>query len=938
MIETIKQNMKSSRNIGILSVIIFAAVAIAMLFSTYYMNISVTEEENAQTRRSEYQKQGENLADASDYLTEEVQYFAVTGQIQHFYNYWYEIKETKQREEAIHNFESSNPPEREKKLLEEAKEYSDLLVETETYSMKMMLEALDIQAADYPQDKELQAYIEDVTAYQWPPETDDMTSQQMQEHAVEILYDDSYENYKTQIMTPIENFQELMNARLDEEVDMRKDRTRLATIVQVILAVASLAAIGFLMCLINNLYIRPLKRYTREVKQTGVESQEIIYAQDGAIPILTAKIVPYGAGELVSFAESFNGMIDCFYQELCQRKNAEESMRKARNEAELANEAKGIFLAQMSHELRTPLNAVNGYTYLLEKSELSKKQKQYVQNIRYSSDGLLELINQILDFSKIESGHLELESIDFVLANVLNEVQGVLSSQVEEKGLYLKIQMDDRIPSVLIGDPLRMRQLLLNLIGSAVKFTDQGGVDVKVQLEEMTADMCCVRMDVIDTGIGVKEEAVEKIFQPFTQSDGSVTRKYGGTGLGLPICSQIVMLAGKGKHKLQVMSEPGKGSDFYFRMDFPISNQQYIDPKDEWEVVPDFEEQKVLLVDDSMINIRVGIELLRIYNLQVLTASSGSEAIRIMKKESEIVMIFMDIRMPEMDGYETAKRIHGISGCGKIPVIALTADATEEVRNKSKEAGMKKCMLKPIRQEELFSVLSEYFHGNIQDDLKVQPKRICEDGINQQRSQSGMMQYAENKNTSERILFDEDRCMKQLAGNRRALLFMLESFLEIHRDDSQKIGKFVQDQKYIEAENLMHTLKGVTGNLGCRPLSESCSNLQEELHGQAIKGYKAFQVIWQQTWSVLVQASEQIRAEIRTSGNGESRTAAELLTYLEELCRNHDTEAIEYMEQYQTQIQAEFGDACAGRLKRYCRNYDFEKMVTELKEMSRCIG
>jgi len=290
-------------------------------------------------------------------------------------------------------------------------------------------------------------------------------------------------------MAPIEEFTQLMNDRMDREVEKRKEETRIATIIQIILAAVELIAIGFLLYLMKQM------------------------------------------GRFVA----------------------------AKNEAELANEAKSTFLAQMSHEVRTPLNAVNGYTYLLEQTSLNQKQRKYIQGIRGSSEGLLELINQILDFSRIESGRIELESTVFQIRALLQEVKAVFMEQAERKGLFYKVEIEENVPDCIEGDSLRLRQVLINLIGNAFKFTEEGGVTVSVRLLEKKPEACLLEFSVADTGIGVEAEAQEKIFQPFTQSDASVTRKYGGTGLGLSISREIIAMSGDGTHQLELESELGKG-------------------------------------------------------------------------------------------------------------------------------------------------------------------------------------------------------------------------------------------------------------------------------------------------------------------------------------------------------------------------------------------
>lgn len=968
-----RNSFRSSRNIGILSIFLFAAVAASMLFSTYYMNTSIRAEELAQTRRNQYRQEGENLADASDYLTAEVRYFAVTGDTQHLYNYWYEIRENQQRERAIQDFESNNPPDEEEALLEEAKQYSDLLVETETCSMKLVLTSIGIQnvdeaiqnlskqtTTDFAKNAEeqrlsnqimqnMKIYIEEVLQYQLPADLQSLSREEMSQRAIDILYDDNYENYKTQIMTPIEEFQRLMNNRLDAEVEVRKANTRLATAIQIILALAALGAIGWMIWLINRLYIRPLKRYTREIQETGYlsddeESTRVeVDSPNGALAILEAKIVPVGANELVHLADAFNSLIDQFFQELCQRKNAEESMRKAWHEAELANKAKSVFLAQMTHELRTPLNAIDGYTYMLERSVLAEKQKNYVQNIRYSSQGLLELINQILDFSKIESGNLELEEITFDLRRVLSEVQGMMENQAEKKGLFLKVHADEAIPEALVGDPLRVRQLLVNLVGNAIKFTESGGVTISANVERKSGKVCCIRMNVVDTGIGIKEEVRERIFQPFTQSDSSVTRKYGGTGLGLPICSQIIALASDGAHHLHLRSEDGKGSDFFFRMDFQAADSEELlreGGRADIEI-PDFTGHSILLTDDNVVNIQVETEILRMMGLRVLRAASGVEALDILEKTEGIELILMDIRMPGMDGYETSRKIRALSRYEKTPILALTADAMAEVRAKVRQSGMQECLLKPVQPEQLGLVLSRYLSSDTD---------TCKGGELPADDSWKKMSDALLDRNSEKVLFDKRQSLRQLGDNKQALLSIIESFLELHQSDPEKLDILMEKQEYQEAENLVHTLKGVSGNLWCRPLSKICKELQYELQGlqkmyvqkdsENQKHYSYillrlnekvdyFHSCWDKTVPVLHAALKELKEE--RSDGGDCDSLHNLREQIVKLCEDYDSEAVVILEQHMADFEKSLGGETAKQLKYCSMSYDFEGIINCLK-------
>lgn len=579
----------------------------------------------------------------------------------------------------------------------------------------------------------------------------------------------------------------------------------------------------------------------------------------------------------------------------------------------------------MSHELRTPLNAVNGYTYLLERTNLSQKQGQYVENIRNSSKGLLELINQILDFSKIDMGHLEFEESVFSIKELVVEVQQILRVQAKEKNLYLKLNLDEKIPDMVLGDSLRLRQVLINLIGNGIKFTEQGGVTIWVSCEAKGEESCLIDFKIQDTGIGISKEAMDKIFQPFTQSDASITRKYGGTGLGLPISSQIVALSGDKTHRLKVESKQKEGSVFFFQMDFKLAQNQQKQEKKEEETIIDCSGKRILIVDDSTVNIQVQSEILKLTNAQVFTAKGGEEALELLKEEKEIDFILMDVRMPSLDGYETTKRLREIEGYEKTPVVALTADATKEVEEKIKLAGMNGCILKPVQQELLFQVMQAF--------LGVAKKQIAKDKVVLQQEEA-----KEGEATKE--LFQEERCLKMLAGNEKSLLQIMSTFLQFHREDDKKLMEYLQQKKWKEAKDLLHLLKGVAGNLCLESLAKECDcfgkRLQEKRE-EALKDWDSFFYIWSLTLEKLEKSYEE-KVEKQTKDQKEQleysqEEALERINQLLELCMDYDTEIVDKFEESKGCLEAYLGKEDVESLKQYSIHYDFEGMKKKLQQI-----
>lgn len=306
------------------------------------------------------------------------------------------------------------------------------------------------------------------------------------------------------------------------------------------------------------LYIVPLRRYTDALSGAAADRMRV-------------RVMPGGASEPYRFGQMFNRLRATLERELENRRTAEEQMRQARDEADSANRAKNEFLAQMSHELRTPLGAVTGYLYLLERTPLNARQKRYCSSMYTSSEALMELINQILDFSKIEAGALTFEAVVFDPTALLHAVRDMLEHSARQKGLTLKLDIQGKLPQAVSGDPTRLRQVLVNLAGNAVKFTEHGSVTIAAKTVQQDENGVTIAFAVADTGIGIRDEDQARIFEPFEQADSSVTRKYGGTGLGLVIVRRIVETASRGTHKLTLESREGLGSTFRFAMDFALA-------------------------------------------------------------------------------------------------------------------------------------------------------------------------------------------------------------------------------------------------------------------------------------------------------------------------------------------------------------------------------
>lgn len=509
-----------------------------------------------------------------------------------------------------------------------------------------------------------------------------------------------------------------------------------------------------------------------------------------------------------------------FITDISEMKYFQKELIKSVKQADDATRAKSLFLANVSHEIRTPMNSIIGLSELAIQNRKPEKIFEYLEKINSSANSLLKIINDILDFSKIESGKAELEVLPFNIISIIENIRTMLDFKLKEKSLNWKFNYDPNLPELLIGDSLKVQQVLINLLHNSIKFTDKGDIGINIQKYTEDENSIKLKIFVSDTGIGITEEQIHKLFKPFSQAENSTQRKFGGTGLGLSIIKKILeMMQGS----ITVQSEVGKGTEFSIIIPF----KKYTESTSNSILTPgilkvnrinlDFSNLNILIVDDNEINREIIKEQLSREQIHTLEATNGQECLDILSTNKNIDLVLMDIQMPVLDGIETSKKIKNDPVLSSIPIIILSAHGFEEEKERCRKIGISEFLVKPVDYEELLQKISSVIFNDVRTP---EAKIISENGFNLMPSIEGL---------------DIKSGLRRVMGNQEAYRELLKKFITNQKDFVTRLQFHFDKGDNQALQRECHSLAGISANLGFTEIFQLSKSIENKIRNLEIQ-------------------------------------------------------------------------------------------------------
>ena len=633
------------------------------------------------------------------------------------------------------------------------------------------------------------------------------------------------------------------------------------------------------------------QRLLQEKSLTGVRLA--IRRKDGSRRIFE------GSLRLSETGEHQAASLETLFRDVTEILEAQEA-QQARQAAEESNRLKTQFLANMSHEIRTPLNGILGMTHLALEAHPSQRQRGYLEHIQSCGQTLLRVVNDILDFSKVEAGRLELECSEFHLSETIRHLQDMLASSAREKGLQFKIQVDPEVPILLWGDSLRLGQVLVNLVGNAIKFTPQGEVALVIAREATESNSVRLHFEVRDTGIGISESSLKGLFVAFNQADSSTTRKYGGTGLGLALCQRLVHVMGS---QLEVRSRLGQGSSFTFSVDFGAGSGSRL--REVPPVARDLQSLRggrVLVVEDNLTNQLIARELLENAGLEVGVANNGQEALDLLSgsgPESHWDVILMDVQMPVMDGCAATAAVRQSEHFGRIPIVAMTAHVLADERHRCQQAGMDDYLSKPIDPELLLTKLCRWLtvkrpNPELAQDFPSIPGVDVQDGL------------------------------RRVAGNAPLYTRLLLDLIDPQAPWAMELEHAPLDR----LQFLAHSLKGQAANLGVTEVAQAAAQV-ERAAGQGRS--EGLPHLLERLQEARANIGSQVHPPAAIEGGATSPDQAHQAV---ELLRRHlqrsEGEALASLQEVLSLLGPLLAPGRLDRLEKLVRAFEFEAALAEL--------